>query len=60
MQIRIPKRRIGWQWSSEFDCWRGPWSWPWWNKSYDDDYEIWSHFAGVGPFQFHWYGDRYF
>lgn len=30
--------------------------WWWHNKIYDTDYECWSHFAGIGPFQFHWYG----
>lgn len=32
------------------------WYWPWHTSKKDDDFEgVYSHFAGVGPFQFHWY-----
>ncbi len=33
------------------------WHWPWHNVLVDHDYGIalYSHFAGFGPFQFHWY-----
>jgi hypothetical protein len=35
------------------------WAWFWWAKpELDTDYNVWSHFAGFGPWQFHWYGER--
>lgn len=31
------------------------WHWPWHTSSLDDDYNIYAHFAGFGPWQFHWW-----
>lgn len=37
------------------------WYWPWHVKTYEGicGWEsVYSHFAGIGPFQFHWYSKR--
>jgi hypothetical protein len=34
------------------------WHWPWHSKRYDEHYKIYAHFAGFGPFQFHWWSKR--
>lgn len=36
------------------------WHLPWHNVIYCSDDNIWAHFAGIGPFQFHWYSGRRF
>lgn len=37
--------------------WRS-WAWPWHEASFDKDFNIWFHFAGIGPLQFHWYSNK--
>ena len=43
---------MAWQYN-----WR-VWQWPWHRKRFDADFEIYAHFAGIGPFQFHWWHHR--
>lgn len=34
------------------------WYWPWHTSSYDMDFDLYAHFAGIGPFQFHWWSKK--
>lgn len=38
-------------WQFNWKVWRLPWH----RKRFDTDFEIDAHFAGIGPFQFHWW-----
>lgn len=42
---------VSMSWQFNILCWRLPWH----RKSLDRDYGLFSNFAGVGPFQFHWW-----
>jgi hypothetical protein len=43
-----------WQMKPEWwKVWR--WNLPWHHSDLSTDYGIYSHFAGLGPWQFHWW-----